>query len=84
MSCLDRIFTGRRERTYYEPLRARSRSRFTLACRRLDDAEKAMQQLMNLCVRPRLALVGEDSARVISTQFREEIELERAASAKIW
>lgn len=82
MRWIDRIFTRRRERARHESLRPRTRSRLVLACRELSDAEKAVQERMNLCVRPRLALVDEESARVITPQFREEIELEHLTSAE--
>jgi hypothetical protein len=76
MKWFDRIFTRRLDEPCYGGIPSQGRRHLALVCRRLSEAEEDAQKRLGLCVRPRLTLVDEQLAEIVTPWLRDEIERE--------
>jgi ABC-type branched-subunit amino acid transport system ATPase component len=73
MRLLDKLFTRRRGQPSFSTLAPRVRRRLTHACRELGDAEQALATRLGLPQSPRLLMVDEEEAVIITPSERAEI-----------
>lgn len=73
MRLLDRFFTRRRQLPRFADLSESAHRRLNGACRELGDAEDRMAAHLGLAEPPRLLLVDEEEAVVITPEQRGEI-----------
>ena len=73
MRILDKLLTRRRDQPRFSALAPRVRHRLALACRELDDAEQALATRLGLPRPPRLLMVDEEEAVVLTPSDRAEI-----------
>lgn len=83
MRWLDRVLTRRIDQPCYDAVPARSRRYLAIACRQLSEAEQAAAVRMQLGIQPRLVLVDEELAVMISPDLRDEIGRERGPSSEV-
>lgn len=74
MVWLDRIFTRRRTQDCFGPAPPWSHFRLRPACLQLSRQEREMQELLKLAVAPRLTMVDEELAILITPAERGAIE----------
>jgi ABC-type branched-subunit amino acid transport system ATPase component len=73
LAWLDRLFTRRLHEVCDDAVPESGRRRLQIVCRQLTGAEEAAAELMGLCVRPRLLMVDEELATIITPSLRDEI-----------
>ena len=73
MRLLDKLLTRRRGQPHFADLPPRVRHRLALACRELNEAEEALAKRLSLPQPPRLLLVDEEKAVILSPSDRAEI-----------
>ena len=82
MRFLDRIFTRCRRRPTASHLADSTRRRLAPACRELTDAEEQIARDMCLPTPPRLLLIDEEAALIISSKERSSMLQREAGSGK--
>lgn len=82
MKWFDRLFTRRLNQPCYDAVPEGSRRHLRVACRQLSEAERHIEKRLNLCVRPRLALVDEELAVIVTPGLRDEIEREKMPDSR--
>lgn len=80
MRAIERFFTRRRRLPRFDDVSDSARRRLNDACRELSDAEDRMAALLHLPNPPRLLLVDEEEAVVITPEQRDEIAAVAARS----
>lgn len=74
MGILDRLLTRRRRMPLFATLAPRIRRRLNVVCRELSDAEEEIAARLGLPQPPRLLLVDEEEAVVLTPGERAETE----------
>lgn len=74
MGILDKLLTRRRRMPRFETLAPRIRRRLRLVCRELSDAEEELAARLDLPQPPRLLLVDEEKAVILTPAERAEAE----------
>jgi hypothetical protein len=70
---LDKLLTRRRDQRHFSAIPENVRQRLTLACRELNDAEQELAASLDLPQPPRLLLVDEEAAVVLTPGDRAKI-----------
>ena len=73
MGILDKLLTRRNDQPRFSALEPRVRHRLKLACRELNDAEQAIASRLGLSQPPRLLMVDEEEAVILTPEDRAEI-----------
>lgn len=73
MRILDKLLTRRRDQPHFSALPPRVRQRLGLACRELNDAEQALAARLGLSQPPRLLMVDEEEAVILTPSDRAEV-----------
>lgn len=74
MGILDKLLTRRRRMPRFETLAPRIRRRLRLVCRELSEAEEELAARLDLPQPPRLLLVDEEKAVILTPAERAEAE----------
>lgn len=73
MHIIDKLLTRRRDQPRFSALPIRVRQRLALACEELSDAEQALAERLGLPQPPRLLMVDEEEAVILTPSDRAKI-----------